>query len=398
MFFSHITETPQEGLFETYLRFLKDESPTKVNLSLGMYYNLDGSVVTLDVVKKAECAIAQEGRSRGYLPISGVGSFGDQYTRLLLGEAVYEKHYNNLSIFQTLGATGALSTMASLLKEALVEEIYLSQPTWGNHKHIFSEAGLKLQYYPYLDSETNLLKIDAMLDKLQQIPKGSVVLLQTCCHNPTGVDPTVEEWQQILRVVIEQGHFPLFDFAYQGFAEGVHEDAYPLQFLASHGADFACCASTSKNFGIYAERTGVLVVHSETKKERDRVFDRLKFLIRGNYSNPPAHGAWIVDKILSDQALYDEWIATVDSLKRRLVHNREKLKSVLVEALPDRDYSYITKHRGMFSLLGINPEQVKSLEGMGFYLAPSGRINVAGVSDTNLEHFAGALRKVIYKK
>ncbi len=396
MFFSHLTSTPQEGLFETYLRFLRDERPDKVNLSLGMYYGTDGKVTSLDAVLQAEEELAKEKRSRGYLSMTGDASFTKSMAQLVLGEQ-FSQVYSNLCLFQTVGASGGLRVIAELLKTAHYDEIFLSAPTWGNHKHIFAQNMFKIGWYPYLCQETKELDLMKMLDRLRTLPKRQPLILHTCCHNPSGVDPSKEQWDEILQVVAEQEHFPIFDFAYQGFGDNPACDAYAIRAFSKTGQDFACVASTSKNFGLYGERAALLMVHSASQDERQRIEDRLKFLIRGNYSSPPSHGAWVVSKILTTPQLKELWLGELAEMQGHLLENRQLLQDALSQAISDRDWSFICSHRGMFSLLGINGEQVKEVESLGYYLAPSGRINVAGITKHNVTGFAQALKKVLHK-
>ena len=398
MFFDHLTLAPQEGLFETYLRFLGDARDDKVNLSIGMYYNNEGVVPLFSAVKKAESEIASEELSRTYQPMGGHKGFQESFSKLVLGDKLFNSHKSRLCMYQTIGATGALSIMGTLLADSLCDTIYLSDPTWSNHKTLFGNAGLKLLSYPYLDKETNFLKMDALLEKLAVIPKGSTLLLHTCCHNPTGVDPSKKEWDQILSIVIERGLFPIFDTAYQGLSESIDDDVYPIRYMAENNAEFACTVSASKNFGLYGERIGLLMICTDSVGGKEKVDSRLKGIIRANYSNPPIHGAAIVDKILTDPALRLDWERELKDVKLRLSSNRNLLYKHLQKELADKDYAFIASHKGMFSLLGLNPEKVRTLEEKGFYLAPSGRINIAGVSEVNVDSFAKAMREVVYNR
>ncbi len=398
MFFDHLTLMPQEGLFETYLRYLRDDRDNKVNLSIGMYYDDKGNVPLFSSVKKAEIKFANEGKSKAYLPMGGLKTFQESFAKLVLGDENFEAKKDQLSLFQTIGATGALSTVGHLLVESLIDTIYLSDPTWSNHKSMFSKIGLKLQPYPYLDKETNLIKSDALLEKLSIIPKGSVLLFHTCCHNPTGVDPTKEQWDRIIPALIEREIFPIFDTAYQGLADSLEQDVYPIRILAEKGVEFACTVSASKNFGLYGERVGLLMVCSGSKAAAEKVSSRLQGIIRSNYSNPHIHGAAIVDMILRDEALKNLWVSELDDVRFRIKEKRTLLYNALKANIPDRDFSFILSHKGMFSLLGLNPEKVKTIEEKGFYLAPSGRINIAGVRESNVLPFAEAMRDALYNK
>ena len=275
-------------------------------------------------------------------------------------------------------------------------KIWTSDPTWANHPSVFQAAGLHVEKYGYFDAATNSLNFDAMLSDLKNVPKGDIVLLHGCCHNPTGVDPSLDQWKQVSTVLAERGALPLVDFAYQGFADGLEEDASGLRSLLAEHQEMLVCSSFSKNFGLYRERVGALVALSEDAATRDTVLSQLKRTVRTNYSNPPSHGASIVATVLNDETLTKQWHQELADMRGRINGMRNLLVDRLKAAGIDRDFSFIQQQRGMFSYSGLTKSQVDQLrEDYSIYIVGSGRINVAGVTESNVDYLCQSIAKVI---
>ncbi|HCK42150.1 MAG TPA: aromatic amino acid aminotransferase [Planctomycetaceae bacterium] len=298
---------------------------------------------------------------------------------------------------QTPGGTGALRVAGDFLKANLPNAtLWLSEPTWPNHPNIFQAAGVPMQTYPYFDQGSNGLDIEATLSAIGKMPAGDVILLHGCCHNPTGIDPTAKQWQEIADAVYGSKLIPLLDFAYQGFADGIDQDAAGLRAFAQPGAEMMVCSSFSKNFGLYRERVGALSMVCPGPDSVAAIQSQINRVIRANYSNPPAHGAKIVNCILRDQELRTLWEEEVATMRNRINGMRVQLVEALAEQGVPGDYSFITRQRGMFSFTGLTKEQVDALrEEYAIYIVGSGRINVAGLTPSNISHVAEAIRKVI---
>jgi aspartate/tyrosine/aromatic aminotransferase len=298
---------------------------------------------------------------------------------------------------QTPGGTGALRVAGDFIHTMFPgAKVWMSEPTWPNHSGIFGAAGVETATYPYFDAATNGLAFDAMLDRLRQIPTGDVVLLHGCCHNPTGIDPTAEQWALIADVICDRGLLPLLDFAYQGFAEGLKEDAVGLLSLCRPTKEMLVCTSYSKNFGLYNERVGALTLLAASADDAATALSQLKLRIRTNYSNPPAHGAAIVATILGDEQLRGQWLTEVQQMRDRINGMRKLFVQTLAAKGVDRDFSFIERQRGMFSFSGLNRQQVDALRAKySIYVVGSGRINVAGMTENNMDTLCSAIAEVL---
>lgn len=379
-------------------KFQQDERTHKVNLSIGLYYNNEGVVPQFNAVKQAYHSLYQTiDQTRLYLPMSGLAPYCQQIQHLLLGKksnAVTEKRAVTI---QTLGGSGALKVGADFLKKYYPQAtVWVSQPTWENHIAIFEGAGFKTSTYPYFDETTNGVAFEDMLACLKQIPEGDIVLLHPCCHNPTGADLTQAQWDEVLPVLLERKLIPFLDIAYQGFAEDLEADAYAIRALDALNASFIVSNSFSKIFSLYGERVGGLTVVSENTKIAQCVLGQLKATVRRIYSSPPTMGAQVVQHVLADQGLNQNWQDELNEMKQRIIEMRTMLYDKLTQALPNKDFSYLTKQKGMFSYTGLTAEQVACLqEEFAIYLLSSGRMCVAGLNQNNIESVANAIVTVL---
>jgi aspartate/tyrosine/aromatic aminotransferase len=395
--FGDIEMAPQDAILGITEAFQKDPNPAKINLSVGVYKDAQGKTPILESVKLAERRLLDEESTKGYLPISG----SPQYARLVQ-EMLFSPGHELIESGQavtshTPGGTGALRVAGDLIHKVFPKsQIWLSSPTWPNHPKVFAAAGVQAQSYPYFDAEAGALNFDAMLAALAEIPQGDIVLLHGCCHNPSGVDPTADQWTQIADVVRQRKLLPLVDFAYQGFAQGLREDAACLEAMCKPGTETIICSSFSKNFGLYRERVGALTIVADAADAAERIQSQVKSVIRANYSNPPSHGADIVTTILSDQELRTMWEGELAAMRARIRAMRDLFVEKLAEKGVPGDYSFIKRQNGMFSFSGLNPEQVKALrDKYSIYIVGSGRINVAGMTESNMDALCEAIAEVV---
>jgi aspartate/tyrosine/aromatic aminotransferase len=395
--FEQFTPAPPDVILGLTEAFRKDPNPNKVNLGVGVYKDATGNTPILASVKEAEDRLLQSETSKNYLPIDGLPAFNSATQTLLFG-ADYEIIRTKRAVTaQAPGGTGALrvaaDTVAKLMKGATV---WLSDPTWPNHPSVFQSAGLAVKSYPYFDAKNNGLAFDAMLATLGQIPAGDVVVLHGACHNPTGVDLSPEQWEAVAEVVTARKLLPLVDFAYQGFADGLMEDAVGLHTLAKRGIELLVANSYSKNFGLYNERIGALTVVAANEEAAQTLLSHVKQVIRANFSNPPAHGGAIVAAVLNDPRLRAQWEREVGEMRDRINSLRHLFVETLNEKGVQRDFSFIARQRGMFSFSGLNPDQVKQLrDDYAIYIVGSGRISVAGMSEESMEYLCAAIADVL---
>lgn len=395
--FESVPTAPPDTILGLTEAFLRDDRPQKINLSVGVYKDAAGATPIPEVVKEAEKRLLSTEKSKGYKPISGDPAYGRVVRELLFGVGNVLVDNGLAATCHTPGGTGALRLAADYLsRQHGNTKIWLSDPTWDNHPKVFQAAGLACATYPYFDKATNGLAFDAMLAGLAEVKAGDTVLLHACCHNPTGVDPTPEQWQQLAALLRERGALPLIDFAYQGFGRGVDEDAVGVRALADAVDELLICSSFSKNFGLYNERTGALTVKGKRAEEVAAVFSQLKTCARTNYSNPPAHGGAIVTTILSDAELKQRWIAEVAAMRDRINGMRTSFVEGLKARGADRDFSFIVDQKGMFSFSGLSKEHVERLrDEHAIYIVGSGRINVAGMTQDNMGPLCDAIVRVL---
>ncbi|MGQ7248877.1 amino acid aminotransferase [Halomonas sp. V046] len=393
--FEKIERVPGDAILGLIEAFKKDTNPQKVDLGVGVYRDAKGNTPVMRAVKDAEALLLNNEVTKTYIGSHGAPQYAEVVLPMVLGEGSPVLESGRASATQSPGGTGALRLAADFVATQLPGKgIWVSDPTWPNHHGIFTAAGIALHKYPYVDAD-NRLDFDGMLGALKQIPHGDVVVLHACCHNPTGFDLNREQWQQVLEVVKQRDLLPLVDFAYQGFAEGLEEDAFAVRLLAENLDSVLITSSCSKNFGIYNERTGCLIVVAKDANEMEDVRSQIAIVARENYSNPPAHGGSIVSEILHDEKLTQIWREELTEMRDRI----NTLRRDFVEALKpyglDEKYAHIAEQRGMFSYTGLTPEQVDRLrDEFGIYMVRSGRANVAGFSQENLPYLAKAVAAV----
>lgn len=377
--------------------FKRDPNPNKINLGVGVYQDEAGKTATLECVKRAEAKLLAAGAAKTYLPIEGAAEYGKHVRALLFGKSSPLVTDGHAVTAQAPGGTGALRLSGDLVQARLgIKRVLVSDPTWANHQAIFQAAGLKAENYAYYDASSKGLNFAGMLADLEKAGPTDLVLLHACCHNPTGVDPTPEQWQKIAEVAQKRGFLTLFDFAYQGFGDGVEEDALPVRLFAERGLELVICSSFSKNFGLYNERVGAITLLTRDKDAGDKTLSQLKSTIRSNYSSPPSHGGSVVSAVLSDPELAALWQREVDTMRNRIASMRQLFVDTLKQKGAKQDFSFITKQKGMFSFAGISPEQVDRLkEEYGIYAVRSGRINVAGMSEATMDRLCSAIASVL---
>ena len=385
---------PILGLTEA---FKADTRAGKVNLSVGVYQNEHAQTPAFRAVQQAERLLLEDGRARGYLPITGSPRFVAATQALVFGAALGHLGERLVSL-QAPGGTGALRVAADFLYQRLeVRRAWVSTPTWANHPGVFAAAGLETAAYPYFDAATNTIAFDALCDALRTGPaRGEVIILHACCHNPTGADLTATQWAEVASVCAERELLPLLDFAYQGLGDGLAEDTAAIQIFAQAGLPFFVASSYSKNFGLYQDRTGLLSFVAPTPQIAQAVASQLKSIVRTNYSNPPAHGGLVVAAILDDAERRAAWEVELTEMRERILSMRHALVDGLQAAGAGRDFGFLAAQRGMFSFTGLTQEHVRRLrEDHAIYLVGSGRINVAGLNPGNIDRVCSAVAAVL---
>jgi aspartate/tyrosine/aromatic aminotransferase len=395
--FETLSIAPPDPILGLTDAFNRDPRPHKINLGVGVYQDAAGRTPILECVKRAEGRLLQTESSKEYLGIAGSPAFASEVAKLLLVADHEVIRAARSATAQTPGGTGALRVAADFLKSTLPDAtIWLSDPTWPNHPSIFKAAGLRTAVYPCFDAPKNALAADSMLAALAKIPKGHVVLLHGCCHNPTGVDPSAGQWSQIASALATRGVLPIVDIAYQGFADGLAEDAAGIAALVRDGAELLVCSSYSKNFGLYNERVGALTIIGRDEKATQAALSHIKQSIRANYSNPPSHGAAIVATVLADPQLRAQWEIELSAMRDRINGMRSLFVDTLARRGANRDFSFIKRQRGMFSFSGLSRTQVDRLrDDHAIYIVGSGRINVAGMTEANIDRLCAAITAVL---
>ncbi|MHC4525020.1 MAG: amino acid aminotransferase [Planctomycetota bacterium] len=391
--FEKLEMAPADPILGLTEAFNNDSNPAKINLGVGVYKDETGVTPIMDSVRKAEKILLETEKSKGYLPIPGALAYGKVVRELLFGTAdAYPA-----ATAHTPGGTGALRVAGQFLKKFYPDAtVWVSDPTWPNHNGVFGDAGFKVDKYTYFNAQRRRLDFDGMLASMQSMAAGDIILLHACCHNPSGIDPTVEQWKQIAQMINEKKLLPLVDFAYQGLGRGLDEDAEGLRILAAAVDETVICSSFSKNFGLYKERVGAVTLKAASKETIDKAFSNLKTIIRRIYSNPPSHGGAIVTTIMNDAALRAEWENEVAQVRDRIAQMRELFVSTLKAKGVEQDFSFLTSQYGMFSFSGLNPEQVKTLRDKhSIYIVGSGRINVAGMTKANMDSLCTAVAEVL---
>ncbi len=384
--FEKVLAAPADPILGLTEEFKKDTRAEKINLGVGIYKNESGETPVLATVKKAEAALLETEKTKSYLTIEGTAEYGLAVQKLLFGadsSVVTEKRAKTA---QAPGGTGALRVAGEFIKRQLGDvKIWISNPTWANHNGVFSAAGIETAQYSYYNAETKDKDFAGMVADLEKASAGDIVLLHGCCHNPTGIDPTADEWETLAKLVADKGLLPLFDFAYQGFAKGVEEDAAGLRTFAKYNKEILVASSFSKNFGLYNERVGAFTLVADNEEVATTAFSQVKGIIRSIYSNPPAHGSAVVTHILNNADLRAEWEQEVAEMRDRIQEMRELFVATLKAEGVDADFSFIERQNGMFSFSGLSKEQVNRLkEEFAIYIVGSGRISVAGMTKANM--------------
>ena len=420
--FDEVAQAPPDLVLGISEAFKADTSPDKLNLGVGAYRTEELQPYVLKVVRKAEERILEARENKEYLPIEGLPAFNTATRNLLLGSESAAIKEGRVATLQALSGTGSLTIGAQFIHQYLPgKSVYISNPTWPNHKNIFSLAGVDWKMYRYFDPETVGLDFSGMIEDIKAAPSGSVILLHGCAHNPTGIDPTKEQWKLIADAIEECGHVAFFDVAYQGFATGsLDEDAYAPRYFEQRGLEFLVAQSYSKNLGLYGERVGAINVVTGSKDAATRVLSQLKRLARAIWSSPPTHGARIVAAVVGDEAMFEEWRGEMEMMSGRIIAVRGVLQQYLVELNPDKDWSFVTSQIGMFTVrteklkkfdfvavccwlliflylfllqyTGLSPAQVENMTAKWhIYMTKDGRISLAGLNQAKAGYLAAAI-------
>jgi aspartate/tyrosine/aromatic aminotransferase len=397
MSFESIKAAPPDAILGITVEFREDPNPKKINLSVGVYQDSTGKTPILESVQRAGQLVMERQKTMSYLPIPGSTAYAKAVQQLMFGAGSEVETSGRAATSHTPGGTGALRVAADFIHQQMPQAtVWLTQPTWPNHPQIFAAAGVPTKSFPYFDAKANSLAFEEAIAAIEKIPAGDVIMLHGCCHNPTGIDPTPDQWKKLADVVYQRGLLPMLDFAYQGFADGIQEDSVGLKAFCRPGAELIVCSSFSKNFGLYCERVGALTVVAKDAAAAKTVQSQVNVCIRSNYSNPPAHGAELVTAVLGDAELRKLWEQEVAQMRGRINGMRELLvKTLKAKGVPG-DYSFITRQRGMFSFSGLTPEQVQALKKKySIYIVGSGRINVAGITEQNVGPLCEAIADVV---
>ena len=398
--FASISAAAPDAILGLTEAFLADPNPEKMNLSVGVYKNAEGITHIMRCVKLAEQRLVETESTKGYLPIDGHADYRHHLCRLIFGDAA---DHTRVAAVQSPGGTGGLRVAAAFVGTQMGggqmggATVWMSNPTWANHKNIFAAENVPIETYGYLTDDRRSLDFGAMIDDLKTKPSaGDVVLLHACCHNPTGIDPTDDQWQQIAEVLSERRLIPLLDFAYQGFGRGIDQDAAAIRTVMRHCDEMIVCNSFSKNFGLYSERVGGISVLARDADTADIVRSQLKRLIRSNYSNPPRHGAAVVATILDDAELTEIWQTELSQMRDRIHSLRQSFVQTMANTGSGHDFGFLNQQSGMFSYSGLTPMQVDQLKNQhSIYMVGSGRINVAGMTEARMQTLCNAVASVL---
>ena len=392
--FESLQTMPADAILGLIAEHRDDPRPQKIDLGVGVYRNAAGETPVLTSVKKAERRLLGSQDTKAYIGTAGSARFNAAIQRLTFADSADEQR---LVTIQTPGGSGSLRVAAGIILRAReTSAVWVSEPTWANHVPLLGGAGLELKPFPYYDTTNHVINVDAMLDTLRAAPKGDLLLLHACCHNPSGLDPTEDEWHAIMDVIVERELLPFVDVAYQGFARSVDEDPFVIRELAGRVPEMIVANSCSKNFGLYRDRVGSLSFLAADTATRDVVSSQVNNLVRTIYSMPPDHGATVVSMILEDAELRAEWLREVNEMRDRLQGMRVLLNDALAEKAPGHDFTHLVRANGMFCFLGISKEQVGRLKKeFGIYMVDSSRINVAGITENNVGYLAESIAAVV---
>ena len=394
--FGAVDMAPRDPILGVTDAFLADRNPAKVNLGVGVYCDDEGKVPLLACVRRAEQALTAKGAPHTYLPIDGIPAYDKAVRALLLGADSPAIAQGRALTVQALGGTGALKVGADFLKRfAPGAAVWISDPSWENHRALFEGAGFTVNNYPYYDAATRGLDFAGMTAALERLPAGAIVVLHACCHNPTGVDPTREQWTRIIEIVRGRALVPFLDIAYQGFGDGIEADGEVVRRFAATPGPLFIASSFSKSFSLYGERIGAVTVVTASTDEAARVLSQVKRVVRANYSNPPSFGASVVTTVLESPELREVWEQELRTMRERIKAMRIRLVDVLGHRLPGRDFRFMLEQRGMFSYSGLTRDQVHRLrDEFSIYAVDTGRICVAALNSRNIDYVADAIAKV----
>jgi aromatic-amino-acid transaminase len=395
--FASVELAPRDPILGLTEAYVADSRPGKVNLGVGVYYNDNGKVPLLEAVRSAEKQRVDGAPPRAYLPIEGYAAYNQAVQKLLFGADSPLLADGRVATFEALGGTGGLRIGADFLRRLLPStEVWISDPSWENHRALFEAAGFKVNAYPYYDAASHGVQFTAMMACLNGLAPGSVVVLHACCHNPTGVDLDEQQWHDVVATVKARKLVAFLDMAYQGFGDGIDADALALRTFAASGLSFLVSSSFSKSFSLYGERVGALSIVAQNKDETTRVVSQVKRVIRTNYSNPPTHGAAVVAAVLSSPELRATWERDLAAMRDRIRAMRVGLVEKLRARGVTRDFSFVVRQRGMFSYSGLSKEQVDRLrEEHAIYAIGTGRICLAALNNTNIDRVADAIAAVL---
>ena len=397
MNFSNCTLAPADPILGLSDEFKRDKRLNKINLGAGIYKDEQGITPVLKSVKAAEKKIINQEKTKSYLSIEGLSQYCDLMNQMLFGGQSLVLQENRVASVQAPGGPGSLRVVAQFLNQVVGKNrIWISQPTWSNHHAIFKASDFEILTYDYYDAQTHALNFDGMLRSLEAAQSGDVLLLHACCHNPTGVDLASEQWSTLVELCRAKEILPLFDAAYLGFSQDFETDTFAIRLFAEKLSEMIVVQSCSKNFSLYNERIGSVHIVSESSDISNKVFSQLKPVIRSLYSNPPAHGALIVAEILSDQTLKAQWIDELAEMRERILKMRRLFLDGLSGNKAARDFSFIGQQRGMFSFSGLSVDQVRRLKAdFGIYMLDSGRMSVAGMTNSNMDYLVDSIKKVL---
>jgi len=395
--FTAVEMAPRDPILGLNEQFAADTHPNKVNLGVGVYYDDNGKLPLLECVRKAEADMMKSPSARGYLPIDGIAAYDAAVKALVFGEGSEPVTSGRVATVQGLGGTGGLKIGADFLKKLTPgAKVLISDPSWENHRALFTQAGFPVESYPYYDADKRGVNFEGMLAALNAAPAGTIVVLHACCHNPTGYDITPAQWDQVIAAVKTRNLTAFLDMAYQGFGHGIQEDGAVIGKFVAAGLDFFVSTSFSKSFSLYGERVGALSVLCESKEEAARVLSQLKIMIRTNYSNPPTHGGAVVAAVLGNPELRALWEKELGEMRVRIKAMRQKLVDGLKAAGVQQDMGFITEQIGMFSYSGLSKDQMVRLRGeFGVYGTDTGRMCVAALNSKNIDHVCQSIAKVV---
>jgi aspartate aminotransferase len=388
-YFDNVTKLPEDPILGLSIAFAADPRPNKVNLGVGAYRDAEGKPFVLSSVLKAERILLEKQLNKEYLPIKGDPDFLNSSVKQIFGEALQQRCNAQMFSIQALGGTGALRLGGEFLSQDSMRTIYIPDPSWLNHRRVFTHARMQVDTYPYYDSVRKCLDFPGLCAAIRKMPARSVILMHACCHNPTGFDPSIEQWKELSTLIKNQGILPFFDLAYAGLGQGFDEDIFPIRYFVEQGHELFCATSYSKMFGLYGERVGMLTIVSP---HSDAIGSHLKVLARGCYSNPPLHGERIVTTILQSQSLRQEWLQELEGMRTRIQDQRQRLVSALISKGIE-SANELSKQQGMFAYTGLDQECLQRLcQEHAIYMADSGRINLAGLNAKNFVYVVAALK------